>query len=56
MKTKIFKNLKEFKERKDRKINGVSKEFAEMNPNYEEENEKNVGVCSINCVRFLNFI
>ena len=49
MKTKIFKNYEEFLEREDKDINGVSPEFAEINPKYEKENETNKACW--NCIR-----
>ena len=37
MKTLIFEDIKAFWTREDKKINGVSKEFAELNPNWDKE-------------------
>lgn len=42
MKTKIFENYEEFLLREDKTVNGVSREYAESNPNYAEDNETNV--------------
>lgn len=33
-KTQIFNSYEEFQSREDRKLNGVSTEFAEANPKY----------------------
>jgi hypothetical protein len=41
MKTQIFNNYSDFLNREDKDLNGVSKEFAENNPNWESENETN---------------
>jgi hypothetical protein len=41
MKTEIFKSKKDFLNRSDRSINGVSEEFAKNNPEYKKENETN---------------
>ena len=43
MKTQIFNSYSEFLKRKDKSVNGVSTEFAESNPNWEEMNETNKG-------------
>ena len=43
MKTLIFESYKEFSSRGDKTINGVSKEFAEKHPDYEEINKTNRG-------------
>ena len=43
MATKIFKDIYEFWAREDRKLNGVSQEFANENPDYEKQNETNEG-------------
>ena len=50
METQIFKNYQDFLKREDRKVNGVSPEFAKNNPNYKEMNFSNRGCynCS-NC-------
>ena len=42
-KTEIFENHDAFKARKDEKINGVTKGFAEKNVNWREENMSNIG-------------
>ena len=49
MKTKIYSNYSEFLNRENRKENGVSKEFAELNPKFEAQNESNAS--SWNCSR-----
>jgi hypothetical protein len=41
MKTQIFNSYEDFLKREDKFINGVSKEFAEENPDYEEANSTN---------------
>ena len=41
--TKIYKNKAEFNKREDKKINGVSEDFARENPDYEKENISNIG-------------
>lgn len=46
--TEIFKDYKDFLKRKDRKLNGVTKEFAEKYPDYEKQNETNMGC--FNCI------
>ena len=43
MKTEIFESYYEFSKREDKKVNGVSKEFAYKNPEFEKENDKNDG-------------
>ena len=43
MKTEIYENYDAFIKREDTKINGVTKEFAERNPEFETENETNTG-------------
>src|SRR5690606_30453131 len=43
METQIFKNYQDFLKREDRKVNGVSPEFAKNNPNYKEMNCSNRG-------------
>jgi uncharacterized protein YjbI with pentapeptide repeats len=40
---KIFKNFDEFKNRANKRINGVSPEFAKKHPNYQEDNLYNLG-------------
>ncbi len=40
---KIFKNFDEFKNRANKKINGVSPEFAKKHPNYQKDNLYNLG-------------
>lgn len=52
MKTQIFKNISEFKSRKDKTINGVSETFAKNHPNYEIDNEGNAGCW--NCTNCTN--
>lgn len=42
-KTQIFKHYSDFSKREDKKINGVSLEFAKDNPNFEEDNINNTG-------------
>lgn len=42
-KTLVFKTFEEFKARKDKEVNGVSPEFAAMHPNFEADNEYNIG-------------
>lgn len=42
-KTEIFESYGEFLERVDKKVNGVSREFAEKNSNYKEMNQTNKG-------------
>lgn len=50
MKTKIFKNYKDFLRREDKSINGVSPKFAKNHPSFEENNESNVGCwCCYRC-------
>jgi len=41
--TEVFNNKKEFLSRADKSVNGVSPEFAEKNPDYEEGNKLNLG-------------
>lgn len=41
MNTLIFESYSEFLGRDDKSLNGVSKEFAEANPDFEKENETN---------------
>lgn len=43
MKTIIFKSFSDFLSRKDKDQNGVSEDFAIRNPNWEKENETNLG-------------
>jgi len=43
MKTKIYDSYHEFDKRDDRSLNGVSKEFAEVNSNWESDNSTNTG-------------
>jgi len=43
MKTKIFKDYKEFTKRKNKAVNGVTRGFADKHPDYEEDNEGNIG-------------
>ncbi len=43
MKTKIFYSYVAFLNREDKTTNGVSKEFAEQNPEFEKQNETNEG-------------
>jgi len=49
MATQIFKNYKEFTNRKDKSINGVTQEFVDVHPNFEADNITNVGC--FNCDR-----
>lgn len=51
-KTQIFNSYQDFLARSDKALNGVSKQFAENNPNYEKQNESNYGCfdCSL-CFR-----
>ena len=53
-KTRIYETYEDFKNREDKTINGVSKDFAINYPNYEEMNETNKGCwncsCCSNCV------
>jgi len=41
--TQIFNTYADFAVREDRKVNGVSPEFAEANPNWESDNASNEG-------------
>ena len=41
--TQIFKTYSDFYNREDKKVNGVSEEFASDHPDYEKENETNEG-------------
>jgi hypothetical protein len=41
--TQIFKDYLEFTKREDKKVNGVSPEFANENPEWEKQNETNEG-------------
>jgi hypothetical protein len=41
--TKIYKSYSEFQKREDEKINGVSEEFAKLNPDFIADNETNIG-------------
>lgn len=43
MKTQIFKSYEDFLERADKKINGVSEDFAAKHPDFEESNESKSG-------------
>ena len=43
MKTEVFKNYADFRKREDKNINGVSPYYAENNPNYEVDNNSNIG-------------
>ena len=43
MKTQIYKNYSDFRDREDKALNGVSPEFAELNPEWEKQNAKNDG-------------
>ena len=42
-KTEIFEAYENFLNRSDRKVNGVSPEFAEKNPDYAKDNATNTG-------------
>jgi hypothetical protein len=39
--TQIFKNYEEFSARSDKSVNGVSEEFANLHPNWDEQNLTN---------------
>lgn len=41
--TQVFESLQAFRRRRNKKINGVSRQHAIDNPNYEEDNATNVG-------------
>ena len=41
--TEVFNNKKEFLSRADKSVNGVSPEFAEKYPDYEDGNKLNLG-------------
>ena len=41
--TKIFKSYEDFLNRPDKNVNGVSPEFSEKNPDWEEDNATNKG-------------
>jgi len=43
METKIFKSYREFKNRENKSINGVSEGFVKRNSNYVEQNKTNKG-------------
>src|SRR5580698_6431653 len=43
MKTKIYESYSAFLTRENKSENGVSKEFAESNPDFEKQNLKNEG-------------
>lgn len=43
MKTQIFKSHLDFEKRTDKKMNGVSRDFAKMHPDFEKQNESNEG-------------
>lgn len=43
MKTEIFKTYRDFLNREDKTLNGVSPEFAKKHPDYEKQNETNRG-------------
>ena len=55
MKTAVFKDYEDFLQRDDRTLNGVSLEFAEAHPDYEQKNATNTGCwnCS-DCSRCWN--
>jgi len=42
-KTQIFKSYSDFRNREDKTLNGVSEEFAQKNPKWEEQNATNKG-------------
>jgi len=46
--TQIFKSYSDFLNRPDKTINGVSKDFAKMYPNYQKDNQTNIDCW--NCV------
>lgn len=48
MKTKIFKDYESFCGREDKDINGVSLEFAQNNPDWKLDNDRNSGCW--NCI------
>ena len=43
MKTQVFESYIDFIKREDKSINGVSPEFAKNNPDYEVDNNSNIG-------------
>ena len=43
MKTKIYESYADFLNREDKTINGVSEDFASEHPDFEKDNETNVG-------------
>lgn len=43
MKTKIFNSVNDFINREDKTLNGVSLEFVAKYPNWEKENQTNIG-------------
>ena len=43
MKTKIFKSYEDFLNRADKEVNGVSEDFAAKHPDYEKQNDTNIG-------------
>jgi len=47
MKTAIYKDYEEFLSRKDKNLNGVSVEFAERYPDYENDNVTNKRLCRL---------
>lgn len=53
-KTEVFKTYKDFRKRADKNVNGVSAEFAESNPDYQEQNATNRGCW--NCLGCSNCI
>jgi hypothetical protein len=52
--TLIFKNYEEFLTRTDKSVNGVSEEFANLHPNWDEQNLTNEGCW--NCLSCENCI
>ena len=59
-KTQVFDTFNAFMQRKDKKINGVSKDFAEDNPDFEDQNATNEGCWNCqdctNCTDCINCI
>lgn len=57
MKTEIFDSFAAFQKRKDKRINGVSRQFVEDYPNYSVENITNFGCwCCYKCTQCINCI
>lgn len=49
MKTRIYANFEDFKNRANKRENGVSAEFAEANPNYQQDNDTNTACYDCKC-------